>query len=409
MNGIGPQILSAASLPSAGSSKMTTIRPSLKRELPAATPALAAAIAGPVLASSFAGGSRYIAPFAGALPGRMAEGMSVVNAGYSTTDQQTDEVIAQPLIMRSWHPHPWERSFVEGTSLFVNRKEPWAGTQGLHAVASIPVLNYFSELAAMHRTKQLARPLRPPGAAGRRQVPALVDDEYAAVDPADFAQKWNYIGTAAGDQGAGGVANRSVSVYRAREKMINENPYGRVPGVFCLFSEQPRRGERLYFITREYEASQANFTDPDGSVIAGRAEFPAPFMQTRGMTDQSAGFAAHCTIGADLASGDGPFVGDVDYIRRQHRIAHDWTEFDWSEETGELVVVRQPVEDEGVQAAVDAVPDTVYEAYMEGDVKYVGVARQLIGEGPSAKHLADAHRDHNRMRTLATLELWAGI
>lgn len=391
---------------------MQTIRPSVlegKRQLdgPSSNPVsvdLGNALASKIMRTTFSGDRTAVAPVVQSLPGGMGASMSVVNTGFSTMDQQTGEIMTQPIVIRPWFQDGWEKTFIPGTSLFVNNAEPWTGNaKGMHAAASVPILNYFSERGA--RAKAGGKGAGPfSGPRSRANV-----DDYSAFDEQDFARKWSHVGVMTTDM-------KSDASWRARERMIGVSTFGRQGKVFNLFGENVRPGDRLYYVTKRYPAASSAFIAPDGTTQAQYTSFPKAFLQTRGATDKGAGFVPHCTDhpgsvgGGGGASGDDPSDADRDSWEADCRLAQEYREYEWDEEGGTfMAVVRNIAEEEGRQEAVASAPELVYRAYQEGHVTYVGVAKTLMGHPPSQKTLAEAHRNIHRMVKLQTIELWAGV
>jgi len=400
-------------LPSGESRGMQQIRPNLaaKRELdaPRANPVsvdLGNVLASKIMGSSFAGNRSSVSEIAQSLPGSLGQSMSVVDTGYSTQDQQTGEVITTPLVIRPWFQDGWERTFIEGTTLFTNLAEPWTGNaKGMHAAASVPILNYFSERAARTAAAERKNAGRGAGRAVVRAHGRVNVDDYSARDAQDFDRKWALAGTMTSDM-------KSNTSMRSRERMIGVAAYGRVPKVFNMFGENVRPGERLYFVTKRYPAASSSYVAPDGTTQAQYTSFPEPFLQTRGATDSGYGFIPHCTQHPGSVSGahGGPREPDRDSVDFERTLAQEYREYEWDEENDTFMsVVRDIAAEEGQQEAVNSAPQFAYEAYEEGSVKFVGVAKTLTGHAPSAKGLSEAHRDINRMVKLQTVEVWGGV
>jgi len=385
-------------VPTGRSPAMSNLRPVLGKR-PSAAGEMASAIAEGVSQTSWAAAPGAVSAFVSTMPARMMnDRVSIRDSGLSTTDQQTDEVIAHPLVIRPFHVHRWERDYVPGTLLFTNRKEPPSRSRAMPAAASIPVLNYLAELWAIRRERQL----RDPSA----RLPLEEEPEdYSPADGHDFAQKWNAASVFYTKSGGSDRLDRPG----AREHCISTVAMGRVPATFNIFGEFIQRGAVLYTVAKDYPPTRREFIDPRGAVVADRPVFPEPFFQIRGCTDRTMGFLPHVT---DPAYGLAEAC-DTDYVRRQQRIARDYVEFDF-DEYGNPVSVRHAdsLADSAaaqVQEAGASLPDIIYAAYMEGDTRRIGVASYVNGPNPTARELAEAHRVSSVMHRLQQVQLFAGI
>lgn len=322
-------------------------------------------------------GDAGLGAFRQSLIGQLADGLTVVDTGFSTYDVQTDEIISQPIMTKPFR-EAWQQDYVNETPLFCSRQEPETNALQLYTVASPPVLNFGLELKTLARSRAL---LDPNAADGLEEMMWSLA-HMSASTAADFGEKWNYLGPMTGFLDAG-VHSSDASVRRAQnaERVLNFSIYNRAR-IFNFFGPNVVKGDYLFWCVKEYDVSRLrNFLDPRGHAVQARRQFPARELQIMGASSRHIHTAAHNTSYDPVSGGDGftdplekyitnkygsSWNGDMDYTARIAKLARDFAVIDWDEET-DCPRVHQDGADamDSPQQRVEAsgVPQLVYEAY----------------------------------------------
>jgi len=358
-------------------------------------------------------GDSGLGAFRDSLRGQLAEGLSVVNTGFSTTDAQSDEVISQPIYAKAFR-EAWHQDYVNETPLFCSRKEPETNSLQMYTVASPQVLNFGLELQSIKRTRALLNP----GAAADFEETLWSLGHMMAESAADFGDKWNYLGPMTGFLDAG-VHSSDASVRRAQnaERMLNFSIYNRAR-IFNFFGDNVVKGDYLFWCVKAYDVSRLkNFLDPRGHAVAARRQFPAHEMQVMGASSRYIHAPTHNSAYEPVTGPDSftdPGKSDTDYTARIAKLATDFRPIDFDEY--DRPSFRAMNDADAVAEAVRAVPELVYEAYLEGywyDCRVrartrlilslfdthsmkVGYARAKEGRNPTESALLEAHRSHVR-------------
>lgn len=327
-------------------------------------------------------------------PGGLAGSVRVVHTGHSTLDQQTDEIIVQPIMPRPY-AEGWHRSFSNYTPLFSNRYEEIYKNDGTFTVADPPILNYFLEQAAVlsASTNFLRQELLPDARSLRARY-----SNFMAKSPQEFAKKWSHLGVMMSRQPGGyrtSGASRRVS---GNESQIGYSCIGRAY-TFNLFAPDVRPGQKLYYIVRDFEAEDPNFLDPTGQIIAARSSNPGTFLQMRGFTDKEADTVPIYNASAYSVS--------QLYRRQAMRINQEYMEYD-VDEFGDIVMARD-LTDEGMQEMENNVPDLVYEMYEIGHVMRAGISREIKGAPNTHREILIGHRDQEAMKALQIVHFYNGL
>ena len=359
------------------------------------------------------------------LPAEMRDRVTQIDAGVSTLDAQTDEVMVHQILIQPYlRHHAWEQALTEFTPLFVNRDPRSRGPcKGIYRVSSIPILNAILEAgeAAVGR----GRRVKVQGEA-LKNASALFHDYSSLVTNADGSlcnavevmDANNFLGVMIASINAGGIYSSDGAVRMAQgyQRQIGYSRVLRVE-VANFFSPDARPGDRIYLVARDTDTSGYDaLLDPSGVSFARRSAFQASSLQITGMTDRGGGILPHassCTSAdrywADAGCAD-PGRADIDYMRREHAVAQEFTHFDFDVDNEEDVFrVRNLVGQEGIQEAVASVPQLVYEAYMEGAAVALGVVRTTVGKQGTAQQIARAHRSHGAMADAGILKIHARL
>jgi len=171
---------------------------------------------------------------------------------------------------------------------------------------------------------------------------------------------------------------------------------------YNLFSPTVRRGDHLYKVVRNYTAESANFVDPNGQIITGRKNYPHSFLQIRGFTDSH-----HDTVPVFAANS---YDTSSQFRRDNMRVNQEYLEYDVNDD-GELVLSRDMREQE-VDAAAEVerrMSQLVYDAYTDGYVMKIGIARSVHGQQPTPQEISVAHRDQEAMKKMQLVHIYNGL
>jgi len=350
-------------------------------------------------------GDSSLQPLRSAIPGQLARGLTVVNTGLSTTDQQTDEIITMPIFAKPFR-QGWEQDYVENMPLFCNRAEIDATSAQMYTVASPQVINFALELGEL--TRQRNAIVGRSGVANELVELAEYIEYMTAETPQQFAERWNYLGPMTSFKDAG-VHSSSAAVRRAggAQRMLGFSVFNRCKS-FNVYSPTLRKGQYCFFACKERDVSRyRNFVDPRGEAVVARSTYPATALQLYGFSEKDSPAGPYASTAYDPTTGPDsfkdPLEGDRDYIARARRLAQQYKpiEYDEASDTVRFVTDR----DETVQNLLEETPEIVYRAYMEGWVKRAGVARHFEGRAPTSSAIADGLRSHSAMMLLQTVEL----
>jgi len=422
------QYSDAIALPDARTGNMATLRPALKRAAAADgdMKERLLGVANTTLAKRFreqAGGpgdsgvATTMSAMRSVLPSAISGAMSVENTGFSGLDAQTDEQIVLTVMAQPFRYHHWEQSYCEFMPLFVHRNEQGhRDYPNIVTVGSVPVINTLLEAheAASGRGNVLVG-----GAAA--QATQAFSQAYARLVGGDTAvevgERWNWLGNFTQHAAGGNIYSSNASERRAGlQRTIGYTRWLR-SNVFNIFSTQPRAGQQLYLTLRECDISPyENVLDPEGNTLARRSAPRASALQMVGMTDSDCGALypnTGCLTAHDFAKEPASFSCvprdglDSDYVRRQHRAAQQSCIIDFGDDDNlDKISVKYLAQAEGVQAALDSVPQVVYDAYMEGVVYPIGIVREAKDARPSHSALQRALRSHDAMKQVGVLEIY---
>jgi len=392
-------IISALQVPSYDSDRrVRDVLPGQKRGLTSAQD-VADSLLTTAMGKRFRGGEA-LGPLRSAVPDQLARSMTVVNSGISTVDSQTDEIITQ-LVMVKPFPQRWEQGYVEKTTLFASRSEEMFGLPNVHTVADVPVMNFLLELGSLAKRQYAFAPRG-------NMVSELADmftrfKDLIADSGEDWAAKWNLLGPMTTFQDAG-IHSSYEPARRAQgaERMLGYSVYNRAL-TFNLFAPELQRGQQLFYVCKDVDMSDSpNFLDPHGNAVVARTAYPAFVPQVVGFTDKQAAFPFHNTSYRSDEFTD-PREGDLDYVRREHRLRQEYCEYEVDDETGRVHMRDCAADDKEI------VPQIVYDAYMIGSVKRLGLARYTEGRAPTEAEIRRAHRSQERMKLLQTVEIYRGL
>lgn len=340
-----------------------------------------------------------------ALPRSLAAGMTLINAGFSTDDAQTDEIITMPIFAKPFQ-QGWEADYVENVPLFCNRVEPDATSLQMFTVASPQVINFALELGSLTRARGAI--VGRTGLASELVELAEYLEYMTADDAQQFGERWNYLGPMTSFKDAG-VHSSSASVRRSQgaQRMLGFSAFNRCKS-FNLFAPHIGKGEYCFFGVKERDVSHLrNFVDPRGEAVVARTTYPATALQMFGFTQSDSPVGAYGSTAYDPTVGPESFkdprAGDRDYVARARRIVQDYKPIEYDAETDTVRYVLE--RDATVQEYLAETPEIVYRAYMEGWAKRVGFARHFEGRAGTASGIANALRSHQAMLTQQVVEI----
>ena len=355
----------------------------------------------------FRSGDSFLGAFTKQLPNGLRVASSL-STGLSTIDQHPDEIITNTIIARPFG-NGWEQGLTPYTALFSNKSEPDNMAKGMYTLADVPVLNYLLEQAAV--AQQQASLLRADVAARTRNVMHRYK-MYTATSAEEFCEKWNFLGNMTDGSG---VAQLGPREHRAGQQRLLGYSNWKRAHTWNLFGEHLQRGQQLFFTIREFDMSPyKELYDPEGNSTASRAGLPSRVLQVRGFTDIETSFPANdtsCTsVGVYSATvgSTAPRDCDLDYIQRQRRLVCDYKPVDYDVLTDSWSY-RDIAAQEGAQAALDDVPELVYDAYMTGICFSVGRVRDMKNRRVTQAQILLAQRSRPVMRQCGEVEIYAGI
>jgi hypothetical protein len=391
-------------VPAPGEDKrMSDVRPDMnKRSLASTSDFVSTMMMGTLNKRRFTG-DQGLGAFRASMSGQLAQGLSVTNTGFSTTDVQTDQVISQPIFAKAFK-EAWQADYVEMTPLFCSSQEPETSSLQMYTVASPAVLNYGLEAQTIRRTRAILNP----AAAADFEETAWSLGHLQADSAMDFAMKWNYLGPMTGfSDGDVHSSDASVRAASNAERLLNYSVFNRAR-IFNMFGPDLVAGDYLFWCIKEYDVSRnRNHLDPRGVSKAARRRFPAYELQVMGASQHFIHTGIHNSSYDPISGPDSftdPSESDLDYISRAARLAADYRPIDIDEY--DRAVVRADGADGSVADRLDETPQLIYDAYMEGYCMKVGYARAKNGRDPTVSALAEAHRSHNEMKKLQALTIY---
>ena len=286
------------------------------------------------------------------------------------------------------------------------------------------MLNFILELACIRANARLLDPTlkrrldydsyvetcRPhtPGSLSRAHRYTL---RALAVTHADeFDDAWNYLGPMSSHQTfAPHAGDARVRAAARGERQLTFSTWNRAP-TKNMFGAQLKPGSYLFYqISYTNTAAQSPvLLDPRGNGIAART----------GRDDQRAlqvtggsSFHVHTASGNSSyepvtgpESFTDPVDSDADYIARLTKMAGDYKELEIDEFTGRPSW-RKVHDADAINERVRMVPELVYNAYMEGEVRKAGYYFGDSITHDSAQAIADAHRSHDKQKMLTDIKV----
>jgi hypothetical protein len=351
-------------------------------------------------------GDSSLQPMRSSLPGQLARGLTVVNTGLSTTNAQTDEIITQPIFAKPFR-QGWEQDYVENMPLFSNRAEVDATSAQMYTVASPQVINFALELGDLTRARNAI--VGRAGVANELVELAEYLEYMTAETPAQFADRWNYLGPMTTFKDSG-VHSSSSAVRRVggAQRMLGFSMFNRCKTFQC-FAPNVQKGQYLFFGCKEQDVSHLrNFVDPRGEAVVARTTYPATALQVYGFSEKDAPSGPYASTAYDPKVGPesfkDPLAGDRDYVSRATRMTQEYKPIEIDPVTDKIRFVQTDAPDL-VSEMLRETPEIVYRAYMEGWVKRVGVARHFEGRAPTRSAIAEAMRSHDKMKLLPVVEV----
>jgi len=338
------------------------------------------------------------------LPSEIAAAMQEVDTGWSTADMNFSEApVDVPVMIKPWPHDSWERTFTRGQTAFASRVRG-VGNNGFQTIASVPVLNTLHERRArldLARKQATAATvagstvvvnLHSGASTSTLRMHARTDDAslraLTAADANDYKKKWDLLGTFT--KCVTGAEMSAEPLYNVAAMGLGESDPTN------LFADDLLAGEKLYYIVGKFQREgAARVAYGGGGALGARL---GAYMQIRGFT--SAYFPQH------LKAEDGrPALGDIDYIDIEHRMACQWQDYEWDA----LMKAPRPIRtltQEGVQAALETVPDIVWDAYMLGDVYPLGIVKNRISQRETEERRLAAHFDPTIYASLKAVKVF---
>jgi len=312
---------------------------------------------------------------------------------FKDASQNTSELSQGVTVVLKRYPPPdsFERTFLEGSSLFISTVDTEHGLTG----ASVPVLNILQQRrsqiqAANSRSAQAAAVSRAGQSAAARRFDAQLHAgttgvlQLAASDANDFAHKWNLLGE---------VMKHEPGAFDVEPVMSVTAPNIAETKVANLFG-RPSANDRCYYLVKEFER-QGEFA------VAGRAlGFAADtdLLQVRGFSSTSMPFTLS---GPDRSAEE----NDLFYEQKERELVADYVEYEWDSEM-QMPRARNLAAQEGFQEVLANVGTIVYDAFMSGKVYSVGHYKGRFATSASYEEQIKATMNTACYASLERITLW---
>lgn len=293
------------------------------------------------------------------LPNAVAANMAQLGQGFKAASGNTREVSLGTTIMVKRYPTPdsFERTFLEGTSLFISTVDVEHGS----TAASVPVINILQQRrsqisAAQSRSAQQRAVSRAGMSAEARRFDAQLHSGTAGVmqmtasDANDFSGKWNLLGE---------VMKRELGAPDVDPVFSVSTPNIGETRVANLFG-RPSANDRCYYLVKEWERAGEFAVQGRALGFAGDDHL----LQVRGFSSTQ---MPYTLSGPDRTSEE----NDLFYVQKEREIAADYVEYEWDDEADEPRV-RNLAAQEGFQEVLANVGSVTYDAFMSGKVYSVG-------------------------------------
>lgn len=342
--------------------------------------------------------------FLDALGPSLASRTSSLDAGSSRLKMRADAPVYSAIIAKPPRTG-WTESYDETVPIWVATGESAHATSSnaMHTIADVPTLNYYAQ-----ETIMLASSSTVMRADRRRELErqARLDRPYLFATAREFDERWDYLG-AISSLPEGSIDPLAIghSMRGNRQRLVPYVASGSAR-IRNLFGEQVRVGDWLYFVVSERTVASNAFVAPSGETItpiAGLAGVPQ--LMVTGWSSRDG--ASYPLLSTRL---DEPSDSDVDYTRRQVRVAQTYRTKEWDDERGTFRV-RNVAAEEGAQEAIaQAESDSVFiDMHGCGHVEPVGLVMRVEGADPDVGAIEAAHRSSRAMMQLPVLKYQSGL
>jgi len=373
--------------------------------------------------------------------------MAFIDASAQTTqDTLNDQPIENPIFSMPYEDRA-ELQIEQYMPLFSLRGEHLQKSPGFHAVATPVIINNIqARLVQAERDAQLFGAAAVGSAIGvdgkRRAVSAqrvargrsdratnarILDTlrNFGALSAADLHRKIDYLGpvTQVYDS-SGSRSSRDAYANVSSERIFNYSLYSRGK-IHNMFGAALEKGDQLYFSIGRFSRDQLTalgatsgysntaatsykrkgYGGADSSAyvgMSGRAASQDAFVQIRGWSSREARQFMGDTSELDALK---PEAQDRFYCEREVRAAVEYREYEYDPATDSMRLVDNLAE--GVQEALNNVPDLVLENYLiAGAVIPVGTVKTTLPRRTTERAILNGHYDHKALALLPHIDIY---
>jgi hypothetical protein len=308
--------------------------------------------------------------------------------------EQTNSTLTKPMLARPFKAHSWQNEYMEAMMLWVAREsfDPAGRPVRMETLVSLPVKNYYAELASIERYDSIVFNSTVDAARSRRERERST--LYVSTVADDIAQ-WAFIGCMRNDM-LSGVGDVKAPIGN-QQRLINVDVGGR-SRAFNVWADAPRKGDQLYFITKRAPSPYEYLYTPNGEPVAKRLPTPSgmPILQTYAFSSADGSVPSHNTT---LDNEVEIPLTNIDYWEREKRITQLYDIIEYDEASDRVFIRNEPDK--------EAVPQLIWDQYQMGHVSKVGFVTQLARPAQHSMRVA-AHRNMKMMLQLPVLEIMLG-